>query len=132
MKHPLSLRNVEDLLCERGIDISHETVRFWWSRFGPIFAAEIRKKRVAHMRGYPRRRWRLDEAFVKIDGELCRLWRAVDHEGEVLETVVAAKRDKAAALKFLKRITKKYGCPLRARRGRGEWGEDSAAAPNLP
>ena len=53
VKYPLSLRNVEDLLAERGIDISHETVRFWWNRFGPMFAAEIRKKRVAHMRGYP-------------------------------------------------------------------------------
>jgi len=111
VKYPLSLRNVEDLLSERGIDISHETVRFWWSRFGPIFAAEMRKKRVAHMRGYPQWRWRLDEAFVKINGKLCYLWRAVDHEGEVLETVVTAKRDKAAALKFLKRIINKYGRP---------------------
>src|SRR5271166_5888949 len=50
VRYPLSLRNVEDLLAERGIDISHETVRFWWNRFGPMFAAEIRKKRVAHMR----------------------------------------------------------------------------------
>src|SRR5512140_3227836 len=53
VKYPLSLCNVEDLLAERGIDISHETVRFWWNRFGPMFAAEIRKNRVAHMRGYP-------------------------------------------------------------------------------
>ena len=52
VKYPLSLRNVEDLLAERGIDISHETVRFWWNRFDPMFAVEIRKKRVAHMRGY--------------------------------------------------------------------------------
>ena len=111
VKYPLSLRNVEDLLSERGIDISHETVRFWWNRFGPIFAAEIRKKRVAHMRVYPQWRWHLDEVFVKINGKLCYLWRAVDHEGEVLETVVTAKRDKAAALKFLKRIIKKYGRP---------------------
>jgi len=112
VKYPLSLRNVEDLLAERGIDISHETVRFWWNRFGPMFAAEIRKKRVAHMRGYPQWRWHLDEAFVKANGKLCYLWRAVDHEGEVLEAVVTAKRDKAAALKFLKRIMKKYGRPL--------------------
>ncbi len=111
VKYPLSLRNVEDLLAERGIDISHETVRFWWNRFGPMFAAEIRKKRVAHMRGYPQWRWHLDEAFVKVNGKLCYLWRAVDHEGEVLESVVTAKRDKAAALKFLKRIMKKYGRP---------------------
>src|SRR5664279_5082439 len=111
VRYPLSLRNVEDLLAERGIDISHETVRFWWNRFGPMFAAEIRKKRVAHMRGYPQWRWHLDEAFVKVNGKLYYLWRAVDHEGEVLESVVTVKRDKAAALKFLRRIIKKYGRP---------------------
>jgi putative transposase len=111
VRYPLSLRNVEDLLAERGIDISHETVRFWWNRFGPMFAAEIRKRRVAHMGGFIQWRWHLDEAFVKIDGKLRYLWRAVDHEGEVLEAVVTAKRDKAAALKFLKRIMKKYGRP---------------------
>ena len=109
VKYPPSLRNVEDLLAERGIDISHETVRFWWNRFGPMFAGQIRKTRMAHMRGYPQWRWHLDEVFVKINGRLCYLWRAVDHEGEVLESVVTAKRDKAAALKFIKRIMKKYG-----------------------
>jgi putative transposase len=113
VRYPLSLRNVEDLLADRGIDISHETVRFWWNRFGPMFATEIRKKRVAHLRRFPQWRWHLDEVFVKINGKLCYLWRAVDHEGEVLETVVTAKRDKAAALKFLKRIMKKYGQPRR-------------------
>jgi putative transposase len=111
VRYPLSLRNFEDLLAERGIEISHETVRFWWNRFGPMFAAEIRKKRVARMRGYPQWRWHLDEAFVKVNGKLCYLWRAVDHEGQVLEAVVTAKRDKAAALKLLKRIMKKYGRP---------------------
>ena len=111
VRYPLSLRNVEDLLAERGIDISHETVRFWWNRFGPMFAAEIRKKRVAHMRGYPQWRWHLDEVFVKVNGKLCHLWRAVDHEGEVLEVVVTAKRNKGAAVKLLKRIMKKYGRP---------------------
>ncbi len=111
VRYPLSLRNVEDLSAERGIDISHETVRVWWNRFGPMFAAEIRKKRVAHMRGYPQWRWHLDEAFVKINGKLCYLWRAVDHEGEVLEAVVTTKRDKAAALKFLKRVMRSYGRP---------------------
>ncbi len=111
VRYPLSLRNVEDLLAERGIDISHETVRFWWNRFGPMFAAEIRKSRVAHMRSYPQWRWHLDEAFVKVNGKLCYLWRAVDHEGEVLEAVVTARRDKAAALKLLKRVMKKYARP---------------------
>jgi putative transposase len=111
VRYPLSLRNVEDLLAERGIDISHETVRLWWNRFGPMFAAEIRKRRVARMRCYPQWRWHLDEVFVKVNGKLCYLWRAVDHEGEVLEAVVTAKRDKAAALKLLKRVLKKYCQP---------------------
>jgi putative transposase len=111
VRYPLSLRNVEDVLAERGIDISHETVRFWWNRFGPMFAAEIRKSRVAHLRRFPQWRWHLDEVFVKINGRLCYLWRAIDHEGEVLEAVVTTKRDKAAALKLLKRIMKKYGSP---------------------
>ena len=111
VRYPLSLRNVEDLLAERGIDISHETVRFWWNRFGPIFAAEIRKRHVTHMRGFPQWRWHLDEAFVKVNGKLCYLWRAIDHEGQVLEAVVTTKRDKAAALKLLKRVMKKYGRP---------------------
>jgi putative transposase len=111
VRYPLSLRNVEDLLAERGIDISHETVRFWWNRFGPMFAAEIRKRRVAHTRSYPQWRWHLDEVFVKINGKLRYLWRAVDHEGEVLDAVVTSKRDKASALKLLKRIMKKYGPP---------------------
>jgi putative transposase len=80
VSYPLSLRNVEDLLAERGIDISHETVR--WNRFNPMFAAEIRKRRIARMRRYPQWRWHLDEVFVKVNGKLCYLWRAVDHEGE--------------------------------------------------
>jgi putative transposase len=111
VRYPRSLRNVEDLLAERGIDIRYETVRFWWNRFGPMFAGETRKRRVAHMRAYPQWRWHLDEVFVKVNGKLCYLWRAVDHEGEVLEAVVTSKRDKAAAVKLLKRIMKKYGRP---------------------
>ena len=83
VRYPLSLRQVEDLLFERGIDICHETVRFWWNRFGPIFAAEIRKRRVHH-RSYSQWRWHLDEVFVRINSEIHYLWRAVDHEGEVL------------------------------------------------
>ena len=86
VRFPLSLRNVEDLLHERGIDISHETVRYWWNRFGPMFAAEIRRKRVQQMRAYSNWQWHLDEVFVKINGETHYLWRAVDHEGEVLES----------------------------------------------
>ena len=108
VRFPLSLRNVEDLLHERGIDISHETVRFWWHRFGPMFAAEIRKRRINGMKS-SRWRWHLDEMFVKINGEMHYLWRAVDHEGEVLESFVTKTRDKKAALKFLRKAMRKHG-----------------------
>ena len=110
VRYPLSLRQVEDLLFERGIDICHETVRFWWNRFGPMFAAEIRKRRVHHG-WYSNWRWHLDEVFVKINGETHYLWRAVDHEGEVLEVFVTKRRDRRAALQFLKRAMKRYGQP---------------------
>ncbi len=111
VRFPLSLRNVEDLLHERGIDISHETVRFWWNRFGPMFAAEIRRNRASRMRAYSNWRWHLDEIFVKINGETHYLWRAVDHEGEVLESFVTKRRDRKAALKFLRKSMKRYGQP---------------------
>jgi putative transposase len=109
VRFPLSLRNVEDLLFERGIDICHETVRLWWNRFGPMFARQIRRQRVSHMRGYRHWRWHLDEVFVKINGERHYLWRAVDHEGEILESYVTKKRDKSAALAFIKRALKRHG-----------------------
>jgi putative transposase len=111
VRYPLSLRNVEDLLFERGIDICHETVRLWWNRFGPMFAGEIRRKRVQHMRAYTHWKWRLDEVYVKINGEMRYLWRAVDHEGEVLESFVSKERDKAAALKSIKKALKRHGRP---------------------
>ena len=111
VNYPLSLRNVEDLLFERGIDICHETVRLWWGRFGPLFASEIRRKRVQHMRAYSHWKWHLDEVYVKINGEMHYLWRAVDHEGEVLESFVTKERDKAAALKFIKKAMKRHGRP---------------------
>jgi putative transposase len=111
VRFPLSLRNVEDLLHERGIEISHETVRFWWNRFGPMFAAEIRRKRVEKMRAFSNWRWHVDEVFVKINGERHYLWRAVDHEGEVLEVFVSKRRDRRAALKFLKKSMRRYGRP---------------------
>ena len=111
VRFPLSLRNVEDLLHERGIDICHETVRFWWNRFGPVFAAGIRRKRINRMRSYSNWQWHLDEVFVKINGETHYLWRAVDHEGEVLESFVTKRRDRKAALKFLRKTMKRHGNP---------------------
>jgi putative transposase len=113
VRYPLSLRNVEDLLHERGIEISHETVRFWWNRFGPMFAAEIRRRRVDRMRNCRQWRWHLDEMCVKINGEMHYLWRAVDHEGEVLESFVTKTRDRKAALKFLKKSMRRHGRPER-------------------
>jgi len=111
VKYPLSLSNVEDLLAERGIDIAHETIRYWRNRFGPMFAAGIRRHRVSHMRGFRQWRWHLDEMYVKINGETQYLWRAVDHEGEIFESFVTKDRDKAAALKFMKKAMKRFGSP---------------------
>jgi len=111
VRYPLSLRNVEDLLHERGIDISHETVRFRWNRFGLMFGAEIRRKRVQHLRAHSNWQWQLDEVFVKINGETHYLWRAVDHGGEVLESYVTKRRVRKAALKLLKKTMKRFGHP---------------------
>jgi putative transposase len=102
---------LKTLLAERGIDIAHETIRYWWNWFGPMFAADIRRQRVSSMRGCRQWRWHLDEMYVKINGEMHYLWRAVDHEGEILESFVTKERDKAAALKFMKKALKRYGSP---------------------
>ncbi len=110
VRFPLSLRQVEDLLHERGIDISHETVRAWWNRFGPVFAAEIRKRRIQGQ-SYSLWQWHLDEVFVRINGELHYLWRAVYHEGEMLESFVTKRRNRKAAVKFLRKAMKRYGRP---------------------
>ncbi|WP_267382853.1 MULTISPECIES: IS6 family transposase [unclassified Sphingomonas] len=111
VRFPLSLRNVEDLLFERGIDVCHETVRIWWNRFGPLFAGDIRRQRVNRMRGFRHWRWHLDEMYVKLNGEMVYLWRAVDHEGEILESYVTKTRDKDAALTFMKKALKRHGSP---------------------
>ena len=75
VRFPLSLRQVEDLLHERGIDVSYETVRYWWNRFGPLFSSVIRKRRVGHG-SYSLWRWHLEEVFVRINGKTHYLWRA--------------------------------------------------------
>jgi len=69
---------MSDLLFERGYDLCHETVRLWWNRFGPLFAADIRRRRVSRMRRFRQWRWHLDEMYVKLNGEMVYLWRAVD------------------------------------------------------
>ena len=108
VRYPLSFRQVEDILHERGIDICHETLRFWVDRFSAKFAKEIRKNRAGHHSNW---QWHLDEVFVKINGERFYLWRAVDHEGEVLECFVTKRRNKAAAKKFLIKAMRKHGSP---------------------
>lgn len=111
VRFPLSLRNVEDLLYERGIGLCHETIRYWWNRFGPIFAREIRRKRHHPSSNHSNWKWNLDEVFVNINGETHYLWRAVDHEGEVLEAFVSKRRDRKAALTSIKKLMKQYGQP---------------------
>ena len=111
MRFPLSLRHVEDLLHERGIEVSHETGPVLVEPFGPIVAVELRKKRTGRMRALSGCRWHLDEVFVKIHGERHYLWRAVDQEGEVLEAFVSKNRNRKAALKFLRKLMTRYPRP---------------------
>jgi putative transposase len=108
VRYPLSLRQIEDILHERGIDICHETVRFWWNRFGSKLAKSIKKKPAYRPSNW---RWHIDEVFVKINGEQYYLWRAVDQEGSVLDAYVSKKRDKKTARKILTKLIKKYGKP---------------------
>jgi putative transposase len=98
------LRDVEDLLAERSLDISYETVRRWFLKFGPLFARELRR-----WRPRPTSRWHLDEMAVTIAGQQLWLWRAVDDEGEVLDLLVQRRRDKAAAVKLMRKLLKKQG-----------------------
>ena len=95
VRFPLSLRNVEDLLHERGTDVSHEAVRYWWHRFGPLFAAEIKKCCIAGMKS-SRWRWHLDEVFAKINGERHYLWLAVESYAQKLVTTIFRRRFEAA------------------------------------
>ena len=92
LRFTLSLRDVEELLAERGIVVTYETVRVWVARFGPLIARRLRRRR-----GRPSNVWHLDEMFVKIGGRQMYLWRAVDSEGEVLDMLVQSRRDKRAA-----------------------------------
>jgi transposase-like protein len=104
LRFALSLRYVEDLLAERGITVSYETVRRWVNHFGPKIAADLRKRRPK-----PHTIWHLDEVYLKIDGRMVYLWRAVDGEGEVLDVLVQTRRNKRAALKLMRKLLKKYG-----------------------
>lgn len=103
-RFPLSFRDVEDLLAQRGIDVSYETVRRWSVKFGVAYARKLR-------RSHPPAdtRWHLDEVFVSINGRNMYLWRAVDCEGEVLDVLVQSRRNKRAALKLMRKLLKAQG-----------------------
>ena len=103
LRFTLSLRDVEDLLAERGVAVSYETVRRWVNHFGPMIAADLRRRRLK-----PYTTWHLDEVYLKIDGRMVYLWRAVDAEGEVLDVLVQSKRNKHAALKLMRKLLRKY------------------------
>jgi len=97
LRFTLSFRDVEDLLSERGLDVSYETIRRWVNKFGPLIARELRSRR-----SRPSSRWHLDEMAVLIAGKRLWLWRAVDSEGEVLDILVQHKRDTSAALRLMR------------------------------
>src|ERR687890_467721 len=107
-RFPLGLRLVEEMLLERGILVSYETVRRWALKFGPAYARRLRRKA-------PSRRdiWHLDEVVVTISGQRHWLWRAVDQDGYVLDEVVQRRRDTKAAKRLLRRLLRKQGCPPR-------------------
>src|SRR5258708_3425989 len=104
VRFTLSYRDVEDMLAERGLDISYETVRRWVLKFGPLFARELRRRRPR-----PTSRWHLDEMAVTIAGRQFWLWREVDEEGEVLDLLVQRRRDKVPAVKLMRTLLNKQG-----------------------
>jgi hypothetical protein len=111
----LSIRDVEELLAQRGIEVSREAIRCWVIKFGPLIAANLRRRRST-----PTGRWHLDEMVVKIRGRRMYLWRAVDDEGEVLDVLVQKRRNKAAAQKLLGKLLKNQGS-IRKRSRRTSW-----------
>jgi putative transposase len=103
-RFPLSLREVEELMLQRGVIVSYETIRRWCAKFAQSYANGLRRRR-------PRTgdKWHLDEVFIKINGEQKYLWRAVDQDGNVLDILVQNRRDKAAARRFFRTLLKKTG-----------------------
>jgi len=107
-RYSLSYRDVSDLLLERGIVVSHQSVKNWNIRFGKLFADELRKHRRK-----PKRGWHVDEMYIKIRGKTCYLWRAVGSDGIVLDIFVSEKRNKEAALTFFSKLFDCYDAPIR-------------------
>src|SRR2546425_10527718 len=104
LRFTLSYRDVEDLLAERGLDISYKTIRNWVLKFGPMIARQLRRRGPR-----PSDRWHLDEMVVRIAGKRMYLWRAVDHEGEFLDMLVQSRRDSRAALRLMRKLLRKQG-----------------------
>ena len=104
LRFTLSYRDVEELLAERGLEVSYETVRRWVLKFGPGFARNLRR-----LRPRPSDTWHLDEMVVSIQGRRMYLWRAVDSEGEILDFLIQPRRDKAAALRLMRKLVRKHG-----------------------
>jgi putative transposase len=104
LRFTLSYRDVEELLAQRGLDISYETIRRWVRKFGSVIARRLRQRRPR-----PSDRWHLDEMVVRIAGRRMYLWRAVDHEGEILDVLVQPRRDRRAALKLMRKLLRKQG-----------------------
>src|ERR1700719_6780 len=104
LRFTLSYRDVEELLAERGLEVSYETVRRWVLKFGPLIARKLRQGRPR-----PSERWHLDEMVVRIAGKRMYLWRAVDHEGEILDMLIQRRRDTQAALRLMRKLLKKQG-----------------------
>ena len=147
LQFTLSLRDVEDLAAERGVAVSYETVRRWVSHFGPMIAADLRKRGLK-----PHTTWHLDEVYLKIGGRMVYLWRVVDAEGEVLDVLVQSKRNKHAALKLMRKLLKKYAfvpeqlvtddlrsygaaardLGIESRHHRGRWNNNRAENSHLP
>ena len=107
LRFTLSYRDVEELLAERGLEVSYETVRRWVGKFGPAIARNLRQ-----LRCRPSSRWHLDEMVVRINGRQMYLWRAIDDEGEVLEVLIQRRRNKAAASKLIRKLLKKHGLSM--------------------
>ncbi|MFM9701107.1 IS6 family transposase [Streptomyces europaeiscabiei] len=103
-RFPLSFREVEELMLERGIVVSYETIRRWCAKFGQVYAGALRRRRPR-----PGDKWHLDEVFIKINGQFRYLWRAVDQDGMLLDILVQNRRDTAAAKRFFRRLLKNTG-----------------------
>jgi putative transposase len=104
LRFTLSYRDVEELLAERGLDLSYETIRRWVLKFGPLLARRLQQRRPR-----PGDRWHLDEMVVRVAGRRMYLWRAVDQEGEILDLLIQPRRDKRAAIRLMRKLLKKQG-----------------------